>query len=205
MMRWPMAEPKRVRRATTMVDEAQVEKEVDRATCAYFFIMDLAQGYRGHFLRDTAGVPILGPDGKPVRVDEGTQQSRGLPDRYLLPLPRYNRHRDTGVLLGGLWLEIKRPRIVLAGELVQERGFRRWEQEQFHAMAREAGDFIATVESASMALSYAIFCGYPIPAENVEPWDDLRQAEYFNAAAKPASQRRRTRKVPRRTPWGVRT
>jgi hypothetical protein len=182
------------RRRTALIAEAAVQGQVEAAVAPYFYVQDLAQGYRGHYLKDSHGAPILGPDGKPARVDETTRQDRGLPDLFLIPVPAVGR--------GGAWLEIKRPRIVLDGKVVQARYQRSYEQEQFHVRARAAGIAVATVESAAMALSYLAWAGYVIPAEGLDPWDDTCQAWYTDPKAQPASARRMTRKVPRRAVWG---
>lgn len=182
------------RRGPALISEATVQGQVEAALAPYFYVQDLAQGYRGHYVKDSHGAPVVGPDGKPLRVDETTRQDRGLPDLYCIPLP--------AVGTGGLWLEIKRPRVVLDGRVVQDRYLRSYEQERFHARARAAGIAIATVESAALALSYAVWAGYALPVEGLDPWDDACQAWYTNPNAKPASARRLTRKVPRRAVWG---
>lgn len=194
MMRWKV-EPK-VARRTAIVDEDTVQKQVEAAVVQYFHVMDLAQGYRGHYAKDSSGGQVMDPyTGKPVRVDDSTRQTRGLPDLYLLPRTGQN---------GGCWLEIKRPQVVLAGKVAQTRGLRRYEQEQFHILARQCGTHIATVESAAMALSYLAYAGYDIDAYGLEPWDDACQAWYRDSKAVPHTQAHMQRKIPRRVIGGYR-
>lgn len=198
-MRWRVAKPSRAGPAE--YSETTVQRQIETAVVQYFHVMDLAQGYRGHFLKDSQGNAMLGPDGKALRVDETTHQTRGLPDLYLIP--RNAALLDCGCVLGGCWLEIKRPRVEFGGHLVQDRGKRNWYQEQFHRNLRAVDGLIATVESVNMALSYLAHVGYALPHENLDGWDDTCQGWYYDHTAKPATRSQKmTRKIPRRTVGG---
>lgn len=201
MQRWPM--PKRSRSGPAEYSEDTVQRQIEASLIQWFHIMDLAQGYRGHFLKDGQGNNIYDDDGKPIRVDEHTNQTRGLPDLYLIP--REAAFLECGCILGGLWLEVKRPQVEIGGHLVQERGKRNWYQEQFHTQLRAVNGLIATVESTTMALSYALHAGYALPHQDIPVWDDTCQRWYYNPSAKPTQRKSKmTRKIPRRTVGGWR-